>query len=384
MIFLKRWICLAICCLFLPVGCRAEAGTPQVSAKSAVLIDTMTGSVMYEKNARQQLPMASTTKIMTAICALESGNLDEPFEIHPSAVGVEGSSIYLAHGEVMTLRDLVYGLMLHSGNDAAVAIAMRVSGSVEAFADLMNQTAAEIGVLDTHFQNPNGLDDPQHYTTAYDLAQITRYGMKNSEFAKIAGTKEARIPWQGKENGRLLKNHNKMLSLYEGADGVKTGYTKKDGRCLVSSATRNGFQVIAVTLNAPDDWNDHIKMFNYAFDQYELYPVLQAGDYLRTVDVAGGIQPEIGVIAQSSLSVPAKKGTVPDIMVDMKIPDVLEAPVGFEQPAGQVDVFMRDNLVASVPAITSGYVGKQEKKKLLDGWKQILQEWMLLCTGGRN
>ncbi len=373
-----------ICCLLLPISCRAEAGIPQVSAKSAVLIDTMTGSVLYEKNARQQLPMASTTKIMTAICALEHGNLDEPFEIHPSAVGVEGSSIYLAHGEVMTLRDLVYGLMLHSGNDAAVAIAMRVSGSVEAFADLMNQTAAKIGAVDTHFQNPNGLDDPQHYTTAYDLAQITRYGMKNSEFAKIAGTKETRIPWQGKENGRLLKNHNKMLSLYEGADGVKTGYTKKDGRCLVSSATRNGFQAIAVTLNAPDDWNDHTKMLNYAFDQYELCSVLQEGDYLRTVEVTGGILSEIGVIAQSGLSLPAKKCTMPDAVLDMKIPDVLEAPVGFEQSVGQVDVYVGDNLVASVPAITSGYVGKQESKKLLDGWKQILREWMLLCISGRN
>ena len=210
-------------CLCWPLPAGAQTAAPTVSAKSAVLIDTMTGSVLYEKNAYQKLPMASTTKIMTAICALEAGNLEEPFEVHPAAVGVEGSSIYLAHGETMTLRDLVYGLMLNSGNDAAVAIAMRVSGSVEGFAALMNETAATIGVRDTQFQNPNGLDDPQHYTTAYDLALITRYGMQNAEFAQIVATKSKRIPWQNKENGRLLSNHNKMLSLYEGADGVKTG-----------------------------------------------------------------------------------------------------------------------------------------------------------------
>lgn len=210
-------------CLCLPVQAGAQTAAPSVSAKSAALIDTMTGSVLYEKNAYQKLPMASTTKIMTAICALEAGNLDEAFEIHPAAVGVEGSSIYLAHGETMTMRDLVYGLMLNSGNDAAVAIAMRVSGSIEDFAALMNDTAARIGVKDTHFQNPNGLDDPQHYTTAYDLAQITRYGMRVPEFAEIVSTKSKRIPWQNKENGRLLSNHNKMLSLYQGADGVKTG-----------------------------------------------------------------------------------------------------------------------------------------------------------------
>lgn len=369
-----------LCCLLVPVGGHVKAAMPTVSAKSAVLIDTMTGGVLYEKNAYQQLPMASTTKIMTAICALEAGNLDETFEIHPSAVGVEGSSIYLAHGETMTLRDLVYGLMLNSGNDAAVAIAMQVSGSVENFAALMNETAAKIGVQDTHFQNPNGLDDPQHYTTAYDLAQITRYGMQIPEFAEIVSTKSKRIPWQNKENGRLLNNHNKMLSLYEGADGVKTGYTKKDGRCLVSSATRNGFQCIAVTLNAPNDWNDHTQMLNFAFDNYALYPVIQAGDYLRTVAVAQGEQQEIGVVAQGSLDIPAKKGSTPEVVLDIQVPDLLEAPVGFEQQAGQVDVYMGEQKIGSVPAITTGVVAKQEPKRLVQSLRQVIREWLLLCT----
>lgn len=377
---MKKWICILLCCLLVPAGGYAQAEAPAVSAKSAVLIDTMTGSVLYEKNARQKLPMASTTKIMTAICALEAGNLDEAFEIHPSAVGVEGSSIYLAHGETMTLRDLVYGLMLNSGNDAAVAIAMRVSGSVEAFAALMNDTAAKIGVQDTHFQNPNGLDDPQHYTTAYDLAQITRYGMQIPAFAEIVSTKTKRIPWQNKENGRLLSNHNKMLSLYEGADGVKTGFTKKDGRCLVSSATRNGFQCIAVTLNAPNDWNDHTLMLNFAFDNYALCPVIQAGDYLRTVTVIQGEQQEIGVVAQSGLDIPAKKGSAPQVTLDVQVPDSLEAPVGFEQPAGQVDVYMGEQKIGSVPAITTGFVARQEPKRLAQGFWQVVREWLLLCT----
>lgn len=184
--------------------------------------------------------------------------------------------------------------------------------------------------------------------------------------------------------GPLLFTLKKYRGFLIGPNEQYAGYTKKDGRCLVSSATRNGFQAIAVTLNAPDDWNDHTKMLNYAFDQYELCSVLQEGDYLRTVEVTGGILSEIGVIAQSGLSLPAKKCTMPDAVLDMKIPDVLEAPVGFEQSVGQVDVYVGDNLVASVPAITSGYVGKQESKKLLDGWKQILREWMLLCISGRN
>lgn len=370
-------------CLCLPVQAGAQTAAPSVSAKSAALIDTMTGSVLYEKNAYQKLPMASTTKIMTAICALEAGNLDEAFEIHPAAVGVEGSSIYLAHGETMTMRDLVYGLMLNSGNDAAVAIAMRVSGSIEDFAALMNDTAARIGVKDTHFQNPNGLDDPQHYTTAYDLAQITRYGMRVPEFAEIVSTKSKRIPWQNKENGRLLSNHNKMLSLYQGADGVKTGFTKKDGRCLVSSATRDGLQCIAVTLNAPNDWNDHTQMLDYAFDNYALCPLVRAGEYLCTVAVRHGQQAEVSVVAQQGLAVPVKIGCTPDVKLDIQVPDYLEAPVGYEQVVGQVEVFLDDKPIGSVPAITAGCVAREEPKRISTGLWKVVREWLQLCASGR-
>ena len=180
--------------------------------------------------------------------------------------------------------------------------------------------------------------------------------------------------------GPLLFTLKKYRGFLIGPNEQYAGYTKKDGRCLVSSATRNGFQCIAVTLNAPNDWNDHTQMLNFAFDNYALYPVIQAGDYLRTVAVAQGEQQEIGVVAQGSLDIPAKKGSTPEVVLDIQVPDLLEAPVGFEQQAGQVDVYMGEQKIGSVPAITTGVVAKQEPKRLVQSLRQVIREWLLLCT----
>ncbi len=270
MIFCKNTICLffvAWIAFFLSV----KADCPQVSAKAAVLLEQSTGTVLAGKNETRKLPMASTTKIMTAIVALEHGNLDDVVTVSKAAAYTEGSSMYLHVGEQLPLESLIYGLMLNSGNDAAIAIAEHISGSVSAFAALMNETAKKIGAKDTSFQNPNGLDAEGHYTTAYDLALITRYGMKNERFRQIVQAKTKTVDLDGKPNGRVLVNHNKMLKFYPGCDGVKTGFTKKSGRCLVSSATRDGMQLIAVTLHAPDDWNDHTHLLNYGFDTYQLW-----------------------------------------------------------------------------------------------------------------
>lgn len=240
----------AVLCAVIPHRCFAVG----VSAKSAVLIETSADRIVYRKNADEKLPMASTTKIMTAICAIENtDDLDRKITVADCAVGVEGSSIYLKHGEHLSVRELVYGLMLSSGNDAAVAIACAVSGDVQRFAALMNETAKKIGVQNTSFKNPNGLDEEGHYTTAYDLARIASYALKNDEFKKIVSTYTTTIPYEGYSYDRRLKNHNKLLKLYDGCIGIKTGFTKKSGRCLVSAAERDGAVLVAVTLNAPDD-----------------------------------------------------------------------------------------------------------------------------------
>ncbi len=252
----------AVCALH---ASAVAAETPAVSAKSAILIEASTGDVLWGKRERDRLPMASTTKIMTALLAIESGALGETVTVSSSAIGVEGSSIYLHVGEKLTMRQLVEAVLLESANDAATAIACELAGSVEGFADMMNERAAELGLKDTHFTNPHGLDNPDHYTTAYDLAKLSAYALKNTTFREISSTRIAKIPLCGSEGTRVLVNHNKMLRLYPDAVGVKTGYTKKSGRCLVSAAERNGVLLVAVTLDAPDDWNDHTRMLDYGF-----------------------------------------------------------------------------------------------------------------------
>jgi len=261
---LKRILIFAFIFLnYLTVSCHA------ISAKSAVLIDGASGRVLYEHNAYEKLPMASTTKIMTGLLACESGKLEKTVKVSPFASGTEGSSLWLKIGEKLTLEELTYGLMLKSGNDAAVAIAEYLGGNVDAFALLMNKRAREIGAVNTNFTNPHGLDADGHYTTAFDLAMIAREAMRNKKFREIVSTKTYSIPMQDEKWDRALKNHNKLLWRYEGCNGVKTGYTKKTGRCLVTSAERDGENLICVTLNATDDWNDHINLFNYGFENYE-------------------------------------------------------------------------------------------------------------------
>ena len=221
-----------------------EAAKMLVPPQSAIVMEKESGRILYEINPRQKLPMASTTKIMTAIVALEKGNPADNVTISATAEGVEGSSMYIRQGEIMSLEELLYGLMLCSGNDAAVAIAEHVGGNIEQFVQMMNQKAQEIGALDTHFDNPNGLPSDSHYSTAYDMALITAYGLKNATFAKIVSTREMTISGYGKQYVRQLVNHNKLLRMYPDCIGVKTGFTKEAGRCLVSAAKRDGMTLI--------------------------------------------------------------------------------------------------------------------------------------------
>lgn len=249
-----------------------SASDIHLSAKSAVLYDPYSQSFLYSKNADARLPMASTTKIMTALIAIENSQLETLVNISDKAIGTEGSSLYLKHGESMTMEDLLFGLMLRSANDAAAAIAYEISGSIEAFAEKMNEKALTMGLKDTHFTNPHGLDNNSHYTTARELAVITGEALKNDVFLKIVSTKKHIIKNADGE-ARLLINHNKLLNMYENTIGVKTGFTKKSGRCLVGAAERDGVRLITVTISAPDDWNDHIALFNYGFKKLKAEPL---------------------------------------------------------------------------------------------------------------
>lgn len=379
MIFLRLKLALFIIITVLwysCVPCRAL----DISAQCAVAVDRLTGEVVFEKNAHQRRPMASTTKIMTAVCALENGDINQTVTVASEAVGVEGSSVYLAHGEKITLKNLLYGLMLASGNDAAVAVAVHISGSTEKFTELMNATARKIGVSDTSFKNPNGLDDDGHFTTAYDLAMITRYAMKIPEFAEIVGTDSIKIPRQGKDYPHILKNHNKLLAMYEGCDGVKTGFTKKSGRCLVSSATRSGVGIIAVTLNAPDDWNDHMRMLDFAFGEYESREILKNGAYLKTVNVKNGVSENVSALAADGISVPIRKGTLPKIELRCDIPDWIEAPVGYGEKLGTAELYLNGEPVLSVDAVSGESVAWKEKKTFLKSLKKIIENlYVILC-----
>lgn len=246
----------------------SSADSLSLSAKSAALYDSSSKSFLYTKNADVRLPMASTTKIMTALVAIESCPIDKDVLISDKAIGIEGSSLYLKKGEIMPMCDLLLGLMLRSANDAAAAIAYEISGSIEAFCDKMNEKAKELGLTDTHFTNPHGLDDEEHYTTARELALIAAAALENDTFREIVSSKKSTVTNSDGEV-RLLINHNKLLNMYDGAIGVKTGYTKRSGRSLVGAAERDGNSLISVTINAPDDWNDHKILLDYGFKKLE-------------------------------------------------------------------------------------------------------------------
>ena len=256
-----------------------------------VLIEATTGRVLYGANETERLYPASTTKILTALCVLNNLPIDEVATVPKEAVGVEGSSLYLKAGQKITVEDLLYGLMLRSGNDCAVALAMKTSGSIQKFADLMNKTAFECGALDSNFVNPHGLQDENHYTTPLDLAKITAKAYKNRDFLRIVSSKMRKIEIDDEEI--VIANKNKMLKLYAGANGVKTGFTKSSGRCLVSGARRGDMQLISVVLNCGDMWNESVRLLNLGFDNYFMCPLdnalLTGGNSEVRVVAKGGV-----------------------------------------------------------------------------------------------
>lgn len=288
-----------------------QIAMPQVSAECALLLDASSRATLSEKNADKRMAPASTTKIMTALVALEKCDVDKVVDVSPDAVGVEGSSVYLYAGERITMIDLLYAMMLESANDAAAAIAIEVGGSIEAFSAMMNEKAREMGLRDTHFVNPHGLYDEEHYTTARELALIAAEALENEVFRRIVSSKKHTLV-AVRGNTRMLYNHNKMLSLYKDAIGVKTGFTKKSGRTLVSAAERDGLTLIAVTLNAPDDWSDHKKMLDAGFANYERFFVAPAG-FTFPQSIVGSTESYAILINSEPLSLTIPRGMRKDL-----------------------------------------------------------------------
>ena len=320
--------------LFCTVPVRA------LSAEKAILLDCATDRVLYEKNPDSRSLIASTTKIMTALIVCEQCNVLDRMQIPREAVGIEGSSMYLQEGEVLSIQELLYGLMLHSGNDAAVALAIYCGGTVEGFAELMNDKAHVLGLKDTHFENPNGLDSPGHYSTARDLAVLADYAMENPIFYKTVSARNVTV------GNRYLRNHNKLLWQVEGADGVKTGYTKAAGRVLVSSSTRNGRRLIAVTINAPCDWQDHSALLEEGFARYRVETLIKAGEKLGTVEIAGGETLEVELLAAEDFSFALAEDEV--MTLDLPGPGFVYAPVTAGADAGFAHVRLNGKAVGRV------------------------------------
>ncbi|OHR64290.1 D-alanyl-D-alanine carboxypeptidase [Bacillus sp. HMSC76G11] len=333
----------------LPRHSSAEMG---VSARSAILIEQESGRVLFEKDAHAIRRIASITKIMTAILAIESGKMDEKATVSNRAIHTEGSAVYLQEGEKIKLEDLVYGLMLRSGNDAAVAIAEHVGGSVEGFVHLMNQKAAEIGMMNTEFANPHGLDDHEnHYSSAYDMAILTRYAMENPMYQKISGTKVHRAPNPNEQWDRVWRNKNKLLtSLYEYSTGGKTGYTKRAKRTLVSTAQKNGMNLVAVTIDASDDWNDHIEMFNMAFSKYDLFKIKESGT-LKKIDIKDKIYKN-KLFIKRDVFYPLTEDEEDDLRIDVSIVKPEKSwkdPEDVPNVVGKMTIIVDDERVDEVP-----------------------------------
>lgn len=346
----------------------AAAGPGDLSAVSAVLIEAETGTVLYQKNAGERRAMASTTKIMTALLAIEAGDLDREFTVDPLAIRVEGTSMGLQEGDRVSRRDLLYGILLPSGNDAANAAAVSVSGSIPEFVKLMNSKAQELGLSDTHFVTPSGLDADGHYTTALDLARLTAYAMKEETFCEIVACRSAEVEFGNPPYKRTLYNSNKMLARYDGAIGVKTGFTDNARRCLVSAAERDGVTLIAVTLNAGDDWNDHTKMLDYGFTQVKAYP-LELGCDTR-VSVAGTGQ-SVGVYShEETLALTPQQRT--RLTRRVMLPTFVYGTVDKGDKLGEIQFYLDGELVKTCPLYADSTV--TVPKEELSLFRRIL-EW---------
>lgn len=367
-------VILGMClCLYLhkPIKEDSFADVP-CSARAMCVMETNSKRVLYSKNHDEKLAMASTTKIMTAITAIESGvDLDEVFEISPKAVGIEGTSIYLKSGEKMTLRNLLYGLMLVSGNDASIAIGEKVGNGVEHFIDMMNWKAKQIGAISSHFENTHGLDESGHYTTAYDLALIASYAMKNDVFKDIVSTKNIQIT---NEDGKIryFKNKNKLLFNLEGAEGVKTGFTNDAGRCLVSAVNRNGMEVVCVVLNCGPMFEESASLLNTAFQEFEIKELTEKYDIPSLIEVEDGRKDEVSIATNKKFFYPLRKNEQDKVRYEYKIKEKITAPVRKGDEIGEIRIYLDKDLLFSEKIYTMEDIRtKGVLQKIID----VISQW---------
>ncbi|NCB50993.1 MAG: D-alanyl-D-alanine carboxypeptidase [Clostridia bacterium] len=346
---------------------------PSVSAESAILVHADTGTVLFSLNADEKMLVASTTKILTAIVVIENCDMDDKVEIGAESVGVEGSSMYLRAGETYTVEQLLYGLMLVSGNDAATALAIHVAGSIEDFARLMNLKAAEVGMDNSHFENPHGLDEDGHYSTARDLAMLACCCMENETFRSIVSTRSYKV------GDQTLVNHNRLLWTCKGAIGLKTGYTCASGRSLVSCAERDGARFVCVTLSDPEDWDDHTALYDWAFSQCEYKTVASEGDCF-TLPVVSGAEDVVAVSPESELRVMTLCGEEPELSVEL--PRFVFAPVTEGETAGEIIVSQNGKVIGSCKLVFSDSVVLQEGIELTP-WERFGRVWKMAgrCCG---
>jgi D-alanyl-D-alanine carboxypeptidase (penicillin-binding protein 5/6) len=336
--------------IILPYGngfCKEPYPPLNISTNYAVVMDADSGRILYEKNASKIVPMASTTKIMTCILAIENCSLDEIVTVSKAASSIHGSTIGLRYGEKLTMEEMLYGLMLRSGNDCAVAIAEHISGSVEAFSNLMNAKAFSIGAFNTHFSSPHGLDSNDHFTTSRDLALITRYAFKYDTFSKIVSTKT--ITFDHGKYKRSFSNTNRLLWSIPDADGVKTGYTGKAGRCLVSSASRNSSRFICVLLNSQNRWEDSKKLLNYALNNYTEKIEIDPEKLKSKIEVINGQKQKIEVGFKEKISIPLTQSEKESLSMRLMVPSSVTAPVYEGEQLGSLLLYCNDKIIYSVP-----------------------------------
>ena len=311
---------------------------------SEIVMDVTSNRVLFSKNADEKRFMASTTKILTAIVIIDSCDINDQVVVSEKTVGVEGSSIYLEKGEVLSVKDLLYGLMLRSGNDCAETLAIYKCGSIEKFAGLMNKKAQEIGAKNSHFVNPHGLHDDNHYTTAYDLALISCYAMNNPVFKEIVSTKKTVIPFTTRNTNRVLINKNKMLWEFDGATGVKTGFTKKAGRCLVSSCNRNGLELVSVVLNCPPMFDRSKEILNDAFNKYSPYKLVESDNIVDFIEIKDSIA-KCPIYVKNDVILPLSEFELNNIEIKYEIPTVLSKPVIKDEEVGKIKFYVKNNLI---------------------------------------
>lgn len=348
----KRLISIFIMfCIAINIGISTAEGL-NLSADSYILIDATSGRIIEGKNICKKLPIASTTKIMTALIAVEEGNLKDKVRINNKSINIEGSSIYLQEGEILSLSDLLYGLMLRSGNDSSIAIANHIAKTEEDFIKMMNLKARSIGALNTNFTNPHGLNDKNHYSTAYDLAIITKKALENEDFRKIFSSKDYRA---SREKNNYFVNKNKTLWEYEGGNGGKTGYTLSSGRCLVSTATRNDMQLIAVSLNAPDWFNDNYKLMDYGFENLKLYTIYDKNQLVKKTNLDKQ-KNEIDILTQDSFVYPLYKDERDSIKIKLELNKDLSPPINKGQYIGTIETYLKGVLIKKSKLISNNKI----------------------------